>query len=473
MDFEAIRTEAEHRGQDHLFAFWDDLNERQRCELLGDVARIDFDTLDRLIPTHVKFSPSAGLEGTPEPADALPAHPGASQQARYAEAWALGRQHLAQGKVAALVVAGGQGTRLGFDRPKGEFAISPVMNKPLFQLFAEAILATGKRYGRRVPWYVMTGPTTDEQTRRYFAERDFFGLDPEDVFFFCQGVMPAIGRDGRILLDRKYRVSLSPDGHGGCLLALSTSGALRDMHRRGIEVVSYFQVDNPLVSPIDPLFIGMHGSTGAEMSAIAVPKADDLERVGNFARINGRLRVIEYSDLPDELARARNPDGTRKFDDGSIAVHTFSRLFLERLIGGEGSIALPWHRAEKRVACVDVASGKRIVPDRPNAVKLELFVFDALPLARRTTVLRQDRGECFSPVKNAEGVDSPETARRDMSRRAARWLEACGVEVPRRPDGEADGVFEISPTLALDAEQLRSALAEPLAIEPGARLYLG
>ena len=473
MDFEAVRTEIERRGQSHLFAFWDELDERQRRELLGDVSRIDFDTLDRLIPTHVKSAPADGIEGTPEPANALPARPGPSQQGLYSEAEALGRKLIAEGKVAALVVAGGQGTRLGFDRPKGEFAISPLMNKPLFQLFAEAILATGKRYGRRVPWYVMTGPTTDGPTRRYFAERDFFGLEPENVFFFCQGVMPAVGRDGRILLDRKHRVSLSPDGHGGCLLALSASGALRDMRRRGIEVVSYFQVDNPLASPVDPLFVGLHRSAGAEMSAIAVPKADDLERVGNFARIDGRLRVIEYSDLPNELAHARNPDGTQKFDDGSIAVHTFSRTFLERLTQDKGSIALPWHRAEKKVACVDVASGRRVVPDRPNAIKLELFVFDALPLARRTMVLRRDRGECFSPVKNAEGVDSPETARRDMSRRAARWLEACGVEVPRKPNGEPDGVFEISPTLALDAGQLRSVLVELPTIEPGGRLYLG
>lgn len=472
MDSEIIRAETTRRGQGHLFTFWDELNERQRSELLHDIAQIDFDTLDRLIPTHVKSTPVADLLGDPEPADALPARPDRSRQKMYDDAKTLGQNLIADGKVATMVVAGGQGTRLGFDRPKGEFAISPVTNKPLFQLFAETILATGRRYGRPIPWYVMTGPTTDQPTRRYFAEHDYFGLRSEDVFFFCQGVMPAVDREGRILLDRKHRVSLSPDGHGGCLLALSTSGALQDMQHRGIEVVSYFQVDNPLASPIDPLFVGLHHLTDAEMSAIAVPKADDLERVGNFARVDGRLCVIEYSDLSDELARARNTDGSRKFDDGSIAVHAFSRTFIERLTQGEDSIALPWHRAEKKVAYVDINSGERIVPDRPSAVKLELFVFDALPLARQTMVLRQNRADCFSPVKNAEGVDSPITAQRDMSRRAARWLEVCGVRVPRTPDGEPDGVFEISPTLALDAEQLNSALTELPTIEPGACLHI-
>ena len=473
MDFETIRIEVARRGQGHLFAFWEELTAPQRRELLADLAQIDFDTLDRLIPTHVKSTPPTDLPGLPEPANALPARPDESRRDMYEEAETLGRRLIAEGKVAAMVVAGGQGTRLGFDRPKGEFAISPVKNKPLFQLFAEAILATGRRYGHPVPWYVMTGPTTDTPTREHFAEHEYYGLCEEDVFFFCQGVMPAVGRDGRILLDQKHRVSLSPDGHGGCLLALATRGALRDMARRGIEVVSYFQVDNPLVSPIDPLFLGLHHLTGAQMSAIAVPKADDLERVGNIARINERLCVIEYSDLPDELAHTRNADGSRRFDDGSIAVHTFTRAFLEELTQGAESIALPWHRAEKAVAYVDLDSGRRIVPDQPNAVKMELFVFDALPLASQTLVLRQDRGDCFSPIKHAEGVDSAVTARRDISRRAARWLEACGVHVPRAPDGEPDGVFEISPTLALDPEQLRSVLTELPVIEPGARLYLG
>jgi UDP-N-acetylglucosamine/UDP-N-acetylgalactosamine diphosphorylase len=473
MDFEALRTLATRHGQGHLFTFWNKLDARQRGELLTDVAQIDFDAVARLIPTHVRAAPRTELAAAPEPAEAWPAQPDAPRRPRYEAARTLGRKLVAEGKVAAMIVAGGQGTRLGFDRPKGEFAISPVRNKPLFQLFAESILAAGRRFGGSIPWYIMTGPTTDQPTRQYFAEHAYFGFRPEDVFFFCQGVMPAIDREGRILLDQPHRVALSPNGHGGCLLALATSGALDDLRRRGIEVISYFQVDNPLVAPVDPLFLGLHALTDAEMSAVAVPKADDLERVGNFARVNGRTCVIEYSDLPAELAHARNPDGTRKFDDGSIAVHAFARTFLERLTQGEGSIALPWHRAEKKVEYVDLTTGQRLAPERPNAIKLELFVFDALPLAARTLVLRQERAECFSPVKNADGVDSPATARRDMSRRAARWLEAGGVGIPRKADGEPDGVFEISPAFALDAEHLQTVLRTPPIITPGGSFYLG
>lgn len=513
MDAETARAEAARRGQGHLFTFWDRLDATQQAQLLADLAQLDLGLLDRLIPTHVRAAPAAEFLGTPEPADALPIQPGPELQRRYDQARILGRELIAEGKVAALVVAGGQGTRLGFDRPKGEYPISPVKSKPLFQLFAEAILATGRRYGRPVPWYVMTGPGTDAPTREFFEQHGYFGLRPDDVWFFCQGVMPALDRNGRILLDRPHRISLSPDGHGGCLRALATRGVLADMRRRGIEEISYFQVDNPLVSPVDPLFIGLHRATAAEMSAMAVPKVDDLERVGNFVRINGRLHVIEYSDLPDELAHVRNPDGSRKFDDGNVAVHAFSLSFLERLTQGEGSTALPWHRAEKNVPYVELATGRRIEPDqanavkrsssvrkadptaqgiepvetaaagsdlpnasgpnRPNAVKLELFVFDALPLAERTLVLRRDRAECFSPVKNAEGPDSPATARRDLSRRAARWLETCGVPIPRTPTGYPDGLFEISPLFALDPDQLRETLTHPPSINPGARVYLG
>jgi UDP-N-acetylglucosamine/UDP-N-acetylgalactosamine diphosphorylase len=214
------------------------------------------------------------------------------------------------------------------------------------------------------------------------------------------------------------------------------------------------------------------------MSGMSVPKADDLERVGHFARVNGKLCIVEYSDLPEALARARNPDGSRRFDDGNTAIHAFSRSFLERLTRPEtrnsklDTIALPWHRAEKKVPFVEIPSGQRIEPDRPNAIKLELFVFDALPLANPAIVLRQDRAECFSPVKNADGVDSPATARRDMVRRAARWLENCGVTVPRRPDGEPDAVIEISPTLALDAAELKDRLQAPTVIARGSKTYL-
>jgi UDP-N-acetylglucosamine/UDP-N-acetylgalactosamine diphosphorylase len=202
-----------------------------------------------------------------------------------------------------------------------------------------------------------------------------------------------------------------------------------------------------------------------------VTKAHDLERVGNFCRADGTLRVIEYSDLPEELAHARNPDGTRRFDAGSIAIHVRLRSFVERMTRVGAAEQLPWHRADKKAAIVD-ASGNTVTPAKPNVVKLETFVFDAIPLAKNPLVLYTRREEEFSPVKNAEGADSPATTRRDLVRRAARWLEACGCRVPRDSHGEPDLPLEISPAFALDAEDLRERLVAPPELKAGQALLL-
>jgi UDP-N-acetylglucosamine/UDP-N-acetylgalactosamine diphosphorylase len=259
-------------------------------------------------------------------------------------------------------------------------------------------------------------------------------------------MMPAFGKDGKILLDQKWGISLSPDGHGGSLRAMRKSGALDEMRRSGIEYISYFQVDNPLVRCLDPLFIGLHIMSGSEMSSKSLAKADDLEKVGNFVIGDGKLMVIEYSDLPETLARAKNPDGTRKFDAGSIAIHILSREFVERIT--EGDLKLPYHRAVKKVPYIDPA-GKLIKPVEPNAVKLEQFVFDAIPLAKNSIVLQTKREEEFSPVKNAEGVDSAVTCRRDLVARAARWLEQAGIHVERNAQGQPAAAVEISPLRAI------------------------
>jgi len=458
-------------GQEHLLRFWPELSSQQRAALIEDLKQIPFEQLRGLIETHVRNRPSIVVPGSIAPAPFFPAKPDIHLAGRYADAIRRGEWLIRQNKVAALTVAGGQGTRLGFEGPKGAYPIAPVTNKCLFQLFAEFIRGTRARYGSQTRWYIMTSPTNDAETRAFFDAHGYFGLPREDVVFFTQGQMPALSPDGKILLDQKHRVALSPDGHGGTLRALAGSGALRDMAERGIEYISYFQVDNPLVKPIDPLFIGLHDMTGSEMSSKTVTKVDDFERVGNFVVADGKLMVIEYSDLPEELAVARNGDGSRKFDLGSIAIHVLSRRFVERLTADADAFALPWHRADKRVPYVD-EGGQRISPDRPNAVKLETFIFDAIPLAGNPIVLQTVRAEEFSPVKNASGVDSAATSRRDMIRRAAAWLERCGYDVPRRPDGEPDATIEISPLLALDAAHLREVLSSPPAIARGQAVYL-
>ena len=437
--------------QAHLLTFWPTLSGAQRAELIADLEQLTLEAVPNLAKLVRGEAHADGGHGRLEPPVVVKKSQ-ASQSAR-----ARGEELLKAGRVAALMVAGGQGTRLGFAGPKGAFPISPVKDKTLFQLFAEAIAGAGRRYGKAVPWYIMTSPANDAETREFFVRHGRFGLAADQIVFFQQGVMPAFDRQGRILLDEPHRVALSPDGHGGSLLAMARAGVLTDMARRGIEHISYFQVDNPLVNCIDPLFLGLHAETGAEMSGKTLPKADDLERVGNFVMADGKLTVVEYSDFPESLARARNADGTRRFDAGNIAVHALTRGFIERLTADASRFALPWHRADKKVPFVDLQTGRRVEPSAPNAVKLEAFVFDALPLASRTLLLETEREEEFSPVKNAEGVDSAATARRDMSRRAARWLAAAGLPIARGSDGEPAGVYEISPLVATEAAHVREA----------------
>jgi UDP-N-acetylglucosamine/UDP-N-acetylgalactosamine diphosphorylase len=358
---------------------------------------------------------------------------------------------------------------LGFDGPKGEFPVTPIKHKPLFQVFAEQLLAHGREAGRAVPWYIMTSEVNDAATRAFFKTHDYFGLKEIDVHFSAQGMMPAFGRDGKLLLAERDSLALSPDGHGGSLRALFKSGALEEMRRRGVEHLSYFQVDNPLVYCIDPLFLGLHDLTGSEMSSKTISKAHALEKVGNFVVGDGKVQVIEYSDLPKELALAAGADGTPTFNAASIGIHALRVSFVQRLNAG-GSLALPWHRAEKKVACLD-ESGAAVKPQSPNAVKLEQFVFDAIPLAANPLVFQTDRLEEFSPVKNAEGDDSPATCRRDQMRRAARWLAEAGAAVAMK-EGEVDAVVEISPLYGVGPGQLRRR-GGLRAIKPGESVYLG
>ncbi len=452
-----LRSKLQRYGQSHLLQFWDRLDTAGHEGLLADIAAIDFDRCSALIDTYVRSRPPAQQAATLAPPDAWPADRSPAQANAYDRARAVGEDAIRNGRVAAFTVAGGQGTRLGFDGPKGAFAISPIRNAPLFQLFAESLRGTARRYGRPVRWYIMTSPSNHDETVRFFEHNAFFELSADDVMFFQQRQMPAFLPDGRIALSEPGHVALSPDGHGGSLRALAESGALADMKRRSVDLISYFQVDNPLVRTIDPLFIGLHLTTKSEMSTKVVSKAHDLERVGVICSADGKTGVIEYSDLPAELATARNPDGSRRFDAGNIAIHVLDRPFVERLTAPGSTVQLPWHRADKKVPTVD-ERGDIVNPDKPNAVKLEMFIFDAIPLAQNPLVLFTRRDEEFSPVKNADGDDSPATTRRDIIRRGARWLEQCGVSVPRGADGEPSRPIEISPAFALDAEDLREQL---------------
>jgi UDP-N-acetylglucosamine/UDP-N-acetylgalactosamine diphosphorylase len=470
-EFAQIKKRLESTHQRHLLTFWDGLGDAAKAGLLDQIHDLDMERIPGWVDKLVKNAPETPVRRWDfGPAPSYPPEPpGDEQRLKYSEAVRLGEELISAGKVAALVVAGGQGTRLGFEGPKGDYPISPIERKTLFRIFAETIAAVSRRYEVVCPWYVMTSPLNHAETRQVFESNDYYGLDRENVLIFRQGTLPNFSFDGRILLADKASIARSPDGHGGCIKALRRAGALDDMMRRGIEYLSYWQVDNPLVNLFDPLFVGLHVLDGAEMSSKAVIKNDPKERVGNFCLVDGKVTVIEYSDLPDELAEKRHADGSLVFRLGSIAIHIINTRFVERL--NTRDISLPLHRAVKKIPHIDL-EGQHVDPKKENGVKLESFIFDAIPLAENSIILEIVRSEQFAPTKNATGADSAESTRAMMVERAARWQEAAGVKVPRRPDGSADCLIEIAPSFALGPADVKAKRDRIPAIGRGDRVYL-
>ena len=468
--YEETKKVLEKHRQSHLLAFWDRLDTVQRQHLLSQIDQLDLAKIDNWVTDYVKRNASDKISDDLVPARFYSYKPSdQKQQRKYAKAVKLGKELVRQGKVAAFVVAGGQGTRLGFDGPKGDFPISPVKSKTLFQIFAEYIAAASKKYKTICPWYIMTSPLNHAKTEEIFRLNQYYGLEQENVFIFRQGTMPNFCPDGRILLADKANLSYSPDGHGGSLKALYQSGAIEDMKRRGVEFISYFQVDNPLINIFDPLFIGLHALDKAQMSSRAVIKTGPFEKVGNFCLADGRLNIIEYSDLPDELAERKNPDGSLTFKLGSIAIHIINRVFVEKL--NADGFSLPLHKALKRIPHIDDC-GEPVKPAEPNGVKLETFVFDAVPLASKSIILETLRSEEFAPTKNATGVDSTVTSKKMMVERAAAWLEAAGLTIPKRTDGSIDCLIEIAPSFALYKDDVKEKLNQIPQIKPGDKVYL-
>ncbi len=445
-------------GQAHVFAFFDQLAPGAQQRLIEEAAEVDLAEVDRLYRSLVaKSEGAAGVNLTglaPAPYEKRPEHGG--DAAAWAKAKHAGEAALRAGRVAAFTVAGGQGTRLGYDGPKGTFPVTPLKQKPLFQVFAEKIRAAGVRYGRPLHWFIMTSHANHVATETFFADNACFGLERGRVHFFRQGRMPAVGFDGKILLETTGSLALSPDGHGGSLRALERSGALELMKREGIDTLSYFQVDNPLVRCIDPAFIGWHVLRGSEMTSKMVPKAYAEEKVGHFCTQDGKSVVVEYSDLPMAMQRETDADGQLRYLAGSIAIHVLDREFVRRMAAGAEGTALPFHRADKKIPTVDV-KGAAVKPEKANGVKFEMFVFDALPFAKNPVIIETLRADDFSPVKNAEGLDSPQTCRDDQLRQFARWLKANGANVATDATGRPEVAIEVSPLFGYDEDSFADA----------------
>ena len=460
---EELRARYEREGQGHVLAFAGQMEARKRERFLDRLEAIDL----RLVRTLREVSRRPGTTtGSAEfaPPAVFPLARSAAQEVRAKEARRRGEELLRAGGVAFLLVAGGQASRLGFEGPKGAFPVGPVTGRSLFELFARRVHAADARYGRSFAWYILTSEANDEETRAFFAEHAHFGLGPEQVFFMRQGMVPALDREGRILLAARDEVFMAPSGHGGVLAALASSNALEDARSRGVRSFSYFQVDNPLARPADPLFLGLHALENARMSSKVVEKRSPAEKVGVLGNVDGKLSCIEYSDLPAALREARGPHGELVYRAGNIAMHVLDVDFVHELT--RGGLQLPWHVAKKKMSVID-AHGK---PVEVEGNKFETFVFDALQVAGRSVTLEVDRGAEFSPVKNKSGEDSPATARADMCRLFARWASGAGLPLPPADESGVHPV-EIDPVVAEDEREFEAR--QPLApkISPRGHLY--
>lgn len=451
-----LRDRYRSAGQEHVLRFVAELEPARREAFFDELEAIDLDLVTRLVRGDDAAALAAtGGEIRPAPLVRLPSTDAEREAA--ARARDEGERMLRDGSVAVLTVAGGQGTRLGFDSPKGMYPIGPVSDRTLFRLFAESLHAAAATWGPYPLWMILTSPATHDATLAYFADEGHFGLPKDRLLFLMQGSMPAVDDDGKLLLAAKDRLATSPNGHGGSLLALRDRGGLAAMRDVGATTLYYFQVDNPLVPIPDPVLLGHHRLGHAEMSTKVVPKRSPDEKVGVLCEREGRTCVIEYSDLDEARMNERDADGDLVFRGGNIAVHALERSFIERIVEtGEG---LPYHRAHKKIPFVD-ERGNRVEPTNPNGTKFEMFVFDALPEARKTVTQEVAREDEFAPVKNAHGEDSPDTSRRALTEAYARWLRAAGVDVPRDADGLVPGAIEISPRFAHDAASCAARVRE-------------
>ncbi|WVF65317.1 hypothetical protein IAT40_000043 [Kwoniella sp. CBS 6097] len=490
--------------QGHVFTFFDKLSPTEQSALIAQLADIDVDRVNRIY-TNAVAADGSGAQTPPEPeaeehngdgllGDGLSLAPGRpnmigrsrtpsprppeealplpeeacativnnpTEEKKWRE---IGLKAIANNEVAVLLMAGGQGTRLGSSQPKGMYDIKLPSGKSLFEYQAERIgkLARvaeeeqGKEKGSvRIRWYVMTSGPTRGETEKYFKEKSYFGLNPDDVIFFEQGVLPALSEDGKLLLSTPSSLSVAPDGNGGLYAALrrplspnSPRTVLSDLRDQGVQYVHAYCVDNCLVKVADPVFIGCCVSRQASIGAKVVRKTVPTESVGVLAARGDAFAVVEYSELSKEKAEARTSDGQLAFRAANIANHFYTTSFLEGVEAMERRMA--FHIARKKIPTVDLTSGEPIKPTEPNGMKLELFVFDVFPFTKSLCVLEVDRAEEFSPLKNAPGskADCPETSRRDLLAQQKRWLESAGATVQ-------DGVeVEITPGVSYAGEGL-------------------
>ncbi|XP_069871234.1 UDP-N-acetylhexosamine pyrophosphorylase-like protein 1 [Dipodomys merriami] len=473
-----VRARLRRAGQEHLLRFWAELAPAARAALLAELAPLEPDALrlhcQRAAAACARPSgPPPGLAARLRPLPAQRLGSASRGDPETLRRWAEeGFRQIALNKVAVLLLAGGQGTRLGVTYPKGMYRVGLPSGKTLYQLQAERIRRVeqlaGERHGTRctVPWYIMTSEFTLGPTAQFFREHEFFHLDPANVVLFEQRMLPAVTFDGRAILERKDKVAMAPDGNGGLYCALADHQILEDMARRGVEFVHVYCVDNILVRLADPVFIGFCVLQGADCGAKVVEKAYPEEPVGVVCQVDGVPQVVEYSEISPETAGLRSPEGSLLYSAGNICNHFFTTAFLQTVVREFEPLLKP-HVAVKKVPYVD-EEGNLVKPLKPNGIKMEKFVFDVFQFAKNFVAFEVLREEEFSPLKNDHTAarDNPSTARQALLTQHYRWALQAGAgfldshgdllpELPTPPPGrDPPAICEISPLVSYCGEGL-------------------
>ena len=398
-----VKQILEKNGQEQLLDEYNRLtDENEKQQFLDNVLTIDFNQVKTLYE-NCKEKPEF-VESDIKPIDFVDKTK--LTNADYEKYESLGLKEIKNGKLAVVTMAGGQGTRLGHTGPKGTFDLGLDTHKSIFEILCDTINDARSKYGVDIPWYIMTSDENNEETERFFETHNYFGYPKNCITFFKQGKLPMISTEGKILIDENHKIKQAADGHGGIFHSMLKDGVIFDMKARGIEWIFIGGVDNVLVKPVDPVLIGLSISKNVLAAGKSIVKANPNEKVGVFCKRNGKPSVIEYSEISEEMAEEVSEDGELKYGESHILCNLFNIKAIEKI----SEMKLPYHIAHKKAKYID-EKGNLVVPETPNAYKFEAFLFDAFESLDDIAILRVKREEEFAPVKNAEGVDSPETAR--------------------------------------------------------------
>ena len=403
---QAMKVLEEH-NQTHVMRGFDDLTSAQQETILNQIADLQWDDIALAgNQTEIPLGEITPIEGMDvEEIDA--------KREEYAK---IGYEAIREGKVAALLLAGGMGTRLGFDKPKGELNVGIDKTLYIFQCLINNLMDVTNVAGKTVPLYIMTSEKNNDETIRFFEEQNYFGYPKEDVAFFVQEMAAAVDYDGKLLMEEPGRLATSPNGNGGWFSSLQKAGLLEDVHKRGVEWINIFAVDNVLQRICDPAFIGATIESGKVSGSKVVRKVDPYEKMGVMCLEDGKPSVVEYYELSEDMAEATNPDGKLTYAYGVILNYIFRVDKLEEIVEKH----LPVHVVEKKIPYI-TETGELVKPTEPNGYKFETLVVDMIRLMDDNLPFEVVREKEFAPIKNLHGVDSLDSARE--------LLQANGVEL--------------------------------------------